>query len=124
MKRELFQNVLVSPYTSGDTIERQNFLSCVFGAAVTAAGKLTLTVTHSDDGSTFEAATDMRLEANDKGTFTTGGVINVDVEAGDTVNVDIDLVGSKQYIAIAVSGAAAAGATIAYVLGDLRYAPA
>ena len=125
MKRAIFENVLVTPYTAGAVIDRSNFLSAIAAASVTAAGDLTLTVTHCDtaDG-TFVPANDMRLEANDRGTFTEDGVITVEgLAANDLANVDIDLVGSKQFIKIAFSGSAAAGAAYAYALGDAQYAP-
>jgi len=124
MKRAIFQNIKTVPYESGDVIDRANYLSLIFAAAIVTAGKLTLTVTHSDDGATFTPAKDTRLEANDSGTVTTGGVISIDaVGAGDLINVDIDLVGCKQFVKIAVSGTAEEDATYAYTLGDAQYAP-
>jgi hypothetical protein len=125
MKRALFQNVKVAPYASGGVIDHNNFLSLILAAQIATAGTLTLTVTHADapDG-TFIPAPDMRLEANDRGTFTTNGVITIDpVNVGDLVNVDIDLVGSKQYLQIAISGSAAVDAVFAYAIGDAQYAP-
>ena len=53
MKRELLQNVKVQPYTSGDALDRTGFLSGVIGAVIGTAGGLTLTVTHSDDNTTY-----------------------------------------------------------------------
>jgi hypothetical protein len=119
MKRALFQNVQVTPYNSSDIIDRNNFLSAIFGAAVSAAGTLTLVVTHSDDGVTFVPVTDMRLEAA-PATITTNGTITVDVAAPQLVNIDIDLVGCKQYVQFTASGVTAA---YAYALGDVQYAP-
>jgi len=124
MKRALLQNVKVSPYTGGAAIDKNNFLSAIFAASVTTAGALTLTVTHCDTASgAFTPAADTRLEANVKGTKTTNGVISLTVTANSLVNVDIDLVGCKQFVKIAASGAAATGATFAYALGDPAYAP-
>ena len=121
MKRELLDNVKVAPYTSGAAIDRQNFLSAILAATVTVAGVLTLTITHSDDNAAFEPITDTRISP-ETGTIT-GGVINLNVEAGEIVNVDLDLLGCKQYVKVTVSGAAAAGATFAYALGDPADAP-
>jgi hypothetical protein len=124
MKRALLENIKVAPLTSGATIDRLGFLSAIVGAEVTATGTLTLTVTHSDEESgTFEPVTDTRLEATGLNRATTGGVINVEVEEAGTVNVDLDLVGCKQFIQVAASGAAAAGAAFAIALGDAQTAP-
>ena len=60
MKRELIQNVKVQPYTSGAALDRTGFLSGVIGAVIGTAGALTLTITHSDDNSSYEAVTDKR----------------------------------------------------------------
>lgn len=121
MKRELLQNVKVQPYTSGDALDRTGFLSGVIGAVIGTAGELTLTVTHSDDGTTFEAVTD-KLVFPDKqtegGTFTTE-----ELEVGDVVNIDIDLLGLKNFVKITASGAAATGTTLAVVLGDKHVQP-
>lgn len=122
MKRELLQNVKVAPFTSGAVIDRGNFLSAIVAAAVATAGKMTITVTHSDavDGP-FEAATDARL-APDEGKIE-NGVVELTVEVGDNVNLDLDIVGCKQFIKVDVTGAAATNATYAYALGDPQYAP-
>jgi len=125
MKRALFQNVRVAPYDSGEVIDRDNFLSATFAAQVAIPGDLTLTITHCDteDGD-FEPAADMRLEPNDKGTFTTDGVITIGpLDTGELANIDLDLVGCKQFIKIDVSGVASDDAFYAYVLGDAQYAP-
>ncbi|MEA4901861.1 hypothetical protein [Desulfitobacterium sp.] len=122
MKRELMENVKVAPYTSGAAIDRQNFLSAIVAAEVTAAGKLTLTVTHSDtEGGPFTAVADTHIAPSEG--KTTDGVVELTVAAGDKVNLDLDLVGCKKYIKVTASGAAASGATYAYALGDAQYAP-
>lgn len=116
MKRELLQNVKVQPYTSGDVLERAGFLSAVIGAKVGAAGALTLTISHSDDGGAFETVTDELVfpdKKTENGAYTTDG-LNKD----DIVNVDIDLVGLKDFVKITASGASAAGSTLAIAMGD------
>ena len=125
MKRALFQNVTIAPYNTGAVIDRNNFLSAIVAAAVAEPGDLILTVTHSDtETGTFEPAADMRLEANDKGTFTVDGKITVpDLSEGDLANVEIDLVGCKRFIKIAAAGEAAEDAALAYALGDAQYTP-
>lgn len=121
MKRELIQNVKVQPYTSGDALDRTGFLSGVIGAVIGTAGALTLTVTHSDDNSTFEAVTDKLVfpeKQTEGGTFTTE-----ELAANDVVNIDIDLVGLKNFVKITASGAAASGTTLAVALGDKHVQP-
>lgn len=116
MKRELLQNTKVQPYTSGDAIERTGFLSGVVGAVIGTEGTLTLTVTHSDDGTTFEDVTDKRLFIEKQ---TEGGVFTTEALAKDAVvNFDLDLIGLKNFIKITASGDAATGTTLAIALGD------
>ena len=119
MKRELIQNVKVQPYTSGAALDRTGFLSGVIGAVIGTAGALTLTITHSDDNSSYEAVTDKLVfpeKQTEGGTFTTE-------ELGDVVNIDIDLLGLKNYVKITASGAAATSTTLAVVLGDKHVQP-
>lgn len=121
MKRELLQNVKVQPYTSGDALDRTGFLSGVIGAVIGTAGELTLTVTHSDDNTTYVPVTD-KLVFPDKqtegGTFTTE-----ELKVDDVVNIDIDLLGLKNFVKITASGAAASSTTLAVVLGDKHVQP-
>lgn len=127
MKRELIQNVKVQPYTSGAALDRTGFLSGVIGAVIGTAGTagtagaLTLTITHSDDNSSYEAVTDKLVfpeKQTEGGTFTTE-----ELEVGDVVNIDIDLLGLKNYVKITASGAAATSTTLAVVLGDKHVQP-
>jgi hypothetical protein len=123
------QNVQVAPYTSGAIVDRQGFLSLTFAAATTTTGTLTLTIQHSDDeAGTFENVPDLRVApeeavATDAGGKPTPGVYNIDAVADTLLNVDLDLVGCKQFVSVAVSGAAASGATFAYALGDAQNTP-
>lgn len=121
MKRELLQSVKVQPYTSGDVIERSGFLSGVIGAVIGTAGALTLTITHSDDGTTFETITDKQAftEKHTKdGVFTTG-----ELAKDDIVNIDIDLIGLKNFVKIETSGTAATNTMLAAALGDKNTQP-
>ena len=121
MKRELFQNVKVQPYTSAAVICTTAFLSCVVGAEISTAGDLTVTVAHSDDGENFEAVSDPRVFV-DKAT--TGGEITISsLAVGDIVNIDVDLVGLKPYVKFTASGTASTSATLAVVLGDSKDQP-
>ena len=85
------------------------------------AGALTLTVTHSDDGTTFEDVKDKNLfieKPTEDGAFTTESI-----EKDAVVNFDIDLIGLKDYVKITASGAAATGTTLAVALGDANVQP-
>ncbi|MCX4357046.1 MAG: hypothetical protein OSJ43_12625 [Oscillospiraceae bacterium] len=121
MKRTLLQNVKVQPYTSGTAIDREGFLSVIVAATIGTAGALTLTITHSDDGTDYTAVTDKQVfpEAPTKnGEFTT------DTLAKDAViNIDADLLGLKRYVKITASGTAATGTTLAIALGDSNAQP-
>ena len=127
MKRELIQNVKVTPYTSEDAIDRDGFLSAVLGVLVgTPTGSPTglavkLTVTECDTKSgSYTPAAD-KLIPVDKAQGAAGGAL---------VNFDLDLVGCKQFIKIKVEVVCTSGssasctATAALVLGDKAYTPA
>lgn len=121
MKRELLQNVKVQPITADTVIDRAGFLSGIVGAVIGTAGELTLTITHSDDGTTFDAVTDKLVfpeKQTDGGTFTIETVAKDDV-----VNIDIDFVGLKKFVKIAASGTAATSTTLAIALGDKNVQP-
>lgn len=119
MKRELLQNVKIQPYTSGDALDREGFLSAVIGAKIGTTGALTVTVTHSDDNSTFTAVTDTLVFPDKPTTQGHDGEYTLSsVTANDIVNIDVDLVGLKKYVKITASGAAATSTTLAIVLGD------
>ena len=114
MKRGLLQTVRVLPYTSGAVIDRAGFLSAVLGATASTAGTLSATVTHSDtENGTYEAVPDPYIVL--------GEPAETELEAGGTVNVDIDLVGCKQFVKIMAGGTATA--TLAVALGDKATMP-
>ena len=121
MKRNLFENVKVQSYTSGTAVNKHGFLSAILGGKIGSAGDLTLTVTHSDDGTTFEAVTDECVfpEAKTKdGVYTVKGLAKDDV-----MNVDVDLLGLKDYVKITASGDAAGSTVLALALGDATEMP-
>ena len=128
MKRELLQNTKVASYTSGANISRRTLLSMVLSVTTAVAGALTLTFEHSDDGTTFTPVTDLKLMplesvATDASKNPKPGVYNFTANADENINLDVDLVGCKEFVKITASGAAAAGASLAYALGDPAYAP-
>lgn len=117
MKRELIQNVKAIPYTSGNAIAREGFLSAVVAVAAAAEGNVKLEVTHADTAEgAFVAVPDTRL-------FVDGKAEATGLKAGDIANFDLDLVGCKSFIKVTVSGTAAQGGSCAVVLGDPAQAP-
>ena len=136
MKRELIQNVKVTPYTNGDAIDRDGFLSAVLGVLVgTPTGSPTglavkLTVTECDTKSgSYTPAAD-KLIPVDKALDADGSIsLDTDVAGGALVNFDLDLVGCKQFIKIKVEvvctggSSASCTATAALVLGDASEVP-
>lgn len=129
MKRELFQNITVIPYASGDIVDRSGFLSAVIGANAASGAAVKITVEHSDDGTAFEAVTDKRVfpETETEGgvySFTAPVLPSAAAAASDAsttpatptgvINVDVDLVGLKNFVKFTVTGAT----SLAVVLGD------
>jgi len=124
MKRELFQNITAIPYTSGDAIDREGFLSAVIGANVAAGSSVTVKVEHSDDGETFVPVTD-KLVFPEKQTV--GGEYTFENPAaegaedtGGVVNIDVDLVGLKNIVKFTVTGN---DGGLVVVLGDSATQP-
>lgn len=138
MKRNLLENIKAVPYSTGTAVDRLGFLSAVLGiniATVDANAIATVTVTDCDtENGTFEAVSDTRIFLDEtvvtrdsEGRFIKSSV-SVPVSASELVNIDIDLVGCKQYVKVAVdyaaNGAAAtASATYVLSLGDSGSTP-
>lgn len=136
MKRELLENVKVQPYTSGDAIDREGYLSAVLGVSLGAATgtptgitvKVTFTECDTEDGSYTPVAD--KLVVPGKTTDDTGAVtIEADPAGRELHNIDIDLVGCKQFIkatvAVECTGETSPSctATCAIALGDKNVQP-
>ena len=136
MKRALIQNVKVTPYTSADAIDREGFLSAVLGVLVgTPTGiptgmavKLTITESDEKDGDYAPAAD--KLIPIDKALDGDGAIsIDTDAKGGALVNIDLDLVGCKQFVKIKYEitctdgSSPSCSATAALVLGDASEVP-
>lgn len=140
MKRELLENVKVQPYTSGDAIDREGYLSAVLGVSLGAATgtptgitvKVTFTECDTESGSYTPVAD--KLVVPGKTTDDTGAVtIEADPAGSELHNIDIDLVGCKQFIkatvAVECTGGSTGGstpsctATCAIALGDKNVQP-
>ena len=136
MKRELLENVKVQPYTSGDAIDREGYLSAVLGVSLGAAIgtptsitiKVTFTECDTKSGSYTPVAD--KLVVPGKTTDDTGTVtIEADPAGSELHNIDIDLVGCKQFIRATVAVECTGGspssctATCAIALGDKNVQP-
>lgn len=133
MKRELLENVKVQPYTSGDAIDREGYLSAVLGVSLGAAtGIHTVKVTFTEcdtEGGSYTPVAD-KLVVPGKTTDDTGAVtIEADPTGSELHNIDIDLVGCKQFIKATVAVECTGGsspsctATCAIALGDKNVQP-
>ena len=136
MKRELLENVKVQPYTSGDAIDREGYLSAVLGVSLGAAAGtptgITVKVTFTEcdtAGGSYTPVAD-KLVVPGKTTDDTGAVtIEADPAGSELHNIDIDLVGCKQFIKATVAVECTGGtspsctATCAIALGDKNVQP-
>nr|DAG16065.1 MAG TPA: hypothetical protein [Caudoviricetes sp.] len=136
MKREHFENVKVQPYTSGDAIDREGYLSAVLGVSLGAATGtptgITVKVTFTEcdtEGGSYTPVAD-KLVVPGKTTDDTGAVtIEADPAGSELHNIDIDLVGCKQFIkatvAVECTGETSPNctATCAIALGDKNVQP-
>ena len=136
MKRELLENVKVQPYTSGDAIDREGYLSAVLGVSLGAATGtptgITVKVTFTEcdtEGGSYTPVAD-KLVVPGKTTDDTGAVTLEAAPAGSELpTTDIDLVGCKQFIKATVAVECTGGtspsctATCAIALGDKNVQP-
>lgn len=131
MKRELIQNVKVTPYTSGNAIDREGFLSGILAINVGAptgsptAASIKVTITECDTSSgTFTAVADKKVVIGE--TLNASGEVTYSVDKTDglAANVDLDLVGCKRYVkltcAVTFTGGTSPASTNTYAvaLGD------
>lgn len=137
MKRALIQSVKVTPYTSGDPIDREGFLSGILAVKVGSPSNsptsmaVKLTITESDQQSDDYAPVKDKLVCVGNAPLDDAGTISVTTAAagGELVNFDLDLVGLKQYIKVKVeiscsgSSAPSCEATVALALGDASEVP-
>ncbi|MGL5435882.1 MAG: hypothetical protein ACRDBO_10860 [Lachnospiraceae bacterium] len=117
MKRALFETAKVIPDGVGTVINRSGFLSAILGINVSAGAdkSLAVQVQHCDteDGE-FAAVDDSHIGVD-------GKLKELTVNAGDMINVDIDLLACREYIKIVVITEATAA--YALTLGDPTQAP-
>lgn len=113
MKRALFDTVTVLPFTSGSVTARLGYESAVLAVTVAAGATATVKVEHSDtEDGTFAPVPDTRLFIDNKMDKDGNALIVNEAEA--VANLNIDLIGCKEYVKITVTG----GEAGALVLGD------
>ena len=137
MKRELLQNVKVIPYTSGAVLDRSGFLSAVMGIKISSitgnpdSCKIVLKIEHCEsEEEDFVPVTDTMVALSETAMSETAGTLKgITVEEGETLNVDLDLLGCKDFIKITTNYEFEGGtdpkatASCAVVLGDKNFSP-
>ena len=115
MKRALFDTVAVLPFESGSIVPRGGYESAILAVTVATGTKASVSVEHCDteDGS-FETVADSRLFIDNPVDVSGGAIIDNDAPADAVANLNIDLVGCKEYIKITITG----GTSAALALGD------
>ena len=115
MKRALFDTVTVLPFASGSSFDRMGDESAVLAVTVAANSTATVTVEHCDTSTgTFVAVPDSRLFVDNPTNENGNAVIANGAAAAAVANLDIDLIGCKQFVKITVTG----GTAGALALGD------
>lgn len=127
MKRELLENnkVIINP----DIIDRAGFLSAVYGVKSSASISVSIKLEHCDtEDGTFGAVTDIEVCPSARLDPMTGMLPEINLEADEDVNIDLDLIGCKRFVKITVgigdngeSGEATVHTVI--VLGDSTEVP-
>lgn len=121
MKRALFDTVAVFPFASGSIVNRLGYESAILALTVAAGAKAKIKVEHCDtaDG-TFEAVEDSCIFLDNPVDKETGeAVVENTGDLEGVANLNVDLIGCKEYIKIT-----ATDATIgALALGDPTNAP-
>ena len=136
MKRELFDNVKLVVKADNAVIDRIGCLSGVLAVSVGAitgnptASDLSIAITHADtEDGTFRPVTDAMIGMGEHPSKE--GVLNkIAVKSNDTISINLDLLGCKQFIKITPSikftgGSSPAASNTAYalVLGDPSNSP-
>lgn len=115
MKRNLFDTVKIVPLASGDVVERKGYESAVLALNI-ATGKtavVNVQTCDTEDG-TFVAVEDSRIFIDNPVNASGNATIENSGTSAIVGNLDIDLIGCKQYIKITVTD----GTPFALALGD------
>ena len=120
MKRALFDTVTVLPFESGSVTSRMGYESAILALTVATGGKAAVQVEHCDtEDGTFEAVPDTRLFVDNPVDKDGNAIVTNESPADAVANLNIDLIGCKEWVKITVTGAEAA----ALVLGDATNQP-
>lgn len=118
MRRSILQNIKVKPYSAGDAIDRDRYLSAVLAihcTTVTGNATAEIAVEHCDtETGTFETLDDPRAVLDNK---------IVKLAANELYNADIDLAGCRRYVKLKVTIAGTATCVYALALGDAAQYP-
>lgn len=115
MKRALFDTVAVLPFASGSITERMGYESAVLALTVDAGKTAVVKVEHSDTAEgTFAAVPDSRLFIDNPVNAAGNALVKNEAEADAVANLNIDLVGCKEFVKISVTD----GTIAALALGD------
>ena len=103
MKRALLENhkVLINP----GIIDRQKFLSAVFAlrpeGTIAEGTSINIKFEHCDtEEGEFEPVTDSEICLSSRIDVKTGTLANVKINTDEDINIDLDLIGCKQFIRI------------------------
>lgn len=120
MKRALFDTVTVLPFESESVTGRMGYESAVLAMTISSGGSATVKVEHSDtESGPFEPVKDSRLFLDNPVDKDGNAVVKNEAEAEAVANLNIDLIGCKEFVKITVTGAEAG----ALVLGDATDQP-
>lgn len=136
MKRELIQNVKVLPYTSGNAVDREGFLSGILAVALgTATGtpdsisvKVALTECDTEGGS-YTGIKDKNAFVGKTADADGAIMLTANATGNEVHNIDIDLAGCKRFVKVTVTVTCTGGsspectATCAIALGDSQKQP-
>lgn len=121
MKRAIFDTLTVLPFESGSVTGRMGYESAVLAMTISAGGSATVKVEHSDtEAGPFEAVKDSRLFLDQTVDKDGNAVVKNEAEAEAVANLNIDLIGCKEFVKITVTGAEDGAAL---VLGDATDQP-
>ncbi len=116
MKRTLFDTVKIVPYdATAAALDRRGYESAVLALSVEAGKTAAVTVTTCDtETGTFVAVEDSRIFIDNPVNSSKAAAIKNEGTEAVVANLDIDLIGCKQFIKITVTD----GTPFAVALGD------
>lgn len=99
MKRALFDTVTVLPFASGNVVDRIGYESAVLAVTVEASQTATIKVETADStAGPYEPVKDSRIFVDNPVNEDGEAVIENEAEAQAVANLDIDLIGCKEYV--------------------------